>query len=181
MKNAAINNLTYAGIDTLSQHTGKTKTMLKKLKNSGGKSLFDFLSYCFTGDFDIAMVNRPTKIMLLKKSVDESYSTSNYESASGFIYLLTKPEKLYNSSGGSTVCYSFIIPREYLENDFNCIGLYPDSATTSNANEYSAVCDISAVDIPMTASAVLVVDWELVITNQAGNIDSNVNSSQANK
>ena len=170
MRNVAINSLGYTGIVTLSQYAGKTKKILKKIKNSGGASLFNFLSDCFTGDFSTAAVNRPTKIMLLQKHVDEE----SYDSASSFIYLLTKPEKIFNPNGGSTICYSFIIPREYLNNEFNCIGLYPDSAvaTASDIDNYSAICEVDTGDIPMSASTVLVVDWELTIANQVGEADN---------
>lgn len=172
MKNTATNELAYTGIVTLSQYNGKSKTVLAKLNNSGGLSLFNFLSDCFLGDFSVASVNRPTKIMLLKKSITDN--SVDYKSTSGFIYLLTKPEKIFNSTiTNSTVCYSFIIPREYLNSDFNCIGLYPDSATTSDVTEYSAICEVDASAIPVSASTILVVDWELIINNKMSNDTEN--------
>ena len=87
--------LAYTGIVTLSQYIGTKKIKLAQMYNKGGDSLFTFISDCLTGDFDIARLNRPTKIMLLNcsKENDDSGNTINinYESASGFIYLVSKP------------------------------------------------------------------------------------------
>ena len=151
-------------------YTNNKKTKLAQVHNVGGNPLFNFLTDCLIGDFDVAKASRPTKIKLLKYSTDtnnpeNSISGYSFESASDFIYLQTKPEKVYASSNGAVV-YSFIISRTMLEKtDFNGIGLYTDSATAEDLNNFAAFCPITVSKSSLSASAVLVVDWELIISN----------------
>lgn len=174
MKNKAINTLGYTGVVTLYQYIGKNKKIIKKIHNSGGNALFMFLADCLLGDYEIAKYERPTKIMLLNSEITETkapdnskvYTFTDAKKASGFIYLLTKPEKVYNTSG-STVRYSFMIPRDLLESTtFNSIGLYSDQATISDAGDYAAICKADVTQADLAVSSVLVVDWELTIANK---------------
>lgn len=159
MKNAAINQLHYTGIVTLSQYNGNEKFEIKKIHNAGGKSLFNFLADCLVGDFDIARMAIPNKIMLLAKD------NNDLVPASGFIYKIAKPEKVYTEDvAASTVRYSFQITRDVLENLTFCgIGLYTNNSV--DPLNYAAFCTISNRDINLSASSVLVVDWELTISN----------------
>lgn len=178
MKSTAINTIGYAGTVTLSQHIGKKKIMIKQVHNAGGKILFDFMSDCLIGDFDIAKINRPTKIMLLnrteyKDDVTNKVTTA-YEPVSGFIYLLTKPEKVYNSTKG-VVRYSFSISRAQLESgsaNFNCIGLYANSTAASEPEDFAALCEVDVTSDELSASSALVVDWELYISNKTEEISN---------
>jgi hypothetical protein len=162
MKNTAINTLGYTGMVTISQYIGTKKVEIAKIHNAGGNPLFNFLADCLKGDFDVAKVSRPTKIMLLTRVVDgESYS---YVPASRFIYLRSKPEKVYSTTEG-IVRYSFMISRDILTStDFNGIGLYADSATKDDISKFSAFCEIKDLGT-VTNSSVLVLDWELVVHN----------------
>lgn len=177
MKNIASNTLSYAGVVTLSKVVGQKKIKVAQVHNTGGESLFEFLADCLAYDFDRARINRPAKIRLLERTTyaDESskdgYSYS-YTSASGFIYLLTQPEKIYGEANQCRVRYSFIIPRDYLEGvdsfDNLGIGLYSNSVKTEVESEdlqnFTAFCllDLNRNTIAETS---LAVDWELIIYN----------------
>lgn len=169
MKNAAVNNLRYTGTVTLSQYINNKKIPIKQIKNSGGNSLFNFLSNCLMGDFDTAYYERPTKIMLLYTTAKgEDPSKISVEPVSGFIHFLTQPERIYSdtSMASSTVCYSFVIPMDLIEStNFNSIGLYADMATELDAENYAALCDVGDMSRMQSASSVLLVDWRLTITN----------------
>lgn len=168
MKNSAINNLGYTGVVTLSRYVDGKKTPIKRIKNSGGNSLFNFLSNCLLGDFETAKFELPAKIMLLRTEFSDDGLESTTTSASGFIYFLTKPERLYTDTGmaSSTICYSFVIPMDIIENtEFNGIGLYPEMATELDVNSFAAICQVDGVSGMRDTSSVLVVDWRLTITN----------------
>jgi hypothetical protein len=175
MRNRAINTLRYAGIVTLSQHIGSKKIKIAQMHNTGASPLFDFLADCLVGDFDMAKVTRPTKIMLLEhdssKNVNDNTSYSPLQGGGGFIYLLTKPEKVYEDIK-SVVRYSFIIPRDILDsiNDFEklYIGLYTDGTSVTEPENYAAICKVDLAKGTL-ASASLVVDWELIISNISNN------------
>lgn len=164
MKDNTINNIGYTGIVTLSRYTGHKKVKIIEAHNEGKYPLFNFFTDCLIGDFDIAKIDRPTKIMLLMSNKARTECTSK----SGFIYLLKKPEKssVANSSAAA-VKYSFIIPRDQLEGvTFNSIGLYTNSSTEDNVESYAAIVDIeSYTEQELASSTALVVDWELIISN----------------
>ena len=160
MSNTAINTLKYTGIVTLSQYIGSKKFEIAKIHNAGGNPLFNFLSDCLVGDFDIARLSRPTKIMLLDKDTDGSYI-----SKSGFIYLISKPEKDSNSHG--TVHYNFTVARDVLDGtSFSSIGLYTDNTSTSDVQSFAAVCDVDLSVYNLSSSSALLIDWELNISNR---------------
>lgn len=171
MSNTAINSLAYAGTVKLSLHVGDKKILTKTIHNAGTYRIFNFFSECLVGNFDVAKLLRPTKIMLITHNKEESVDYA----ASYFINMVTAPEKVYDASTqGETVRYSFIIPRAVLDTAkniaaFNRIGLYP--ATATQVEEYSAYCDITSddpLDQPLwDSSSVLTLDWELNISNAA--------------
>ena len=166
LQSAAVKHIEYTGIVTLSQYTKGKKFTIAKIHNTGGKPLFNFLADCLTGDFDIAKMDRPTKILLL--NIDDAHQVTAAKNTS-FIYLLSKPEKVY-SEAGSIVKYSFIIPQEYFAagnangaTRFNAIGLYANSATS--AEDYAAYCEVDTSDWSISISSVLALDWELHLSN----------------
>ena len=73
MKNIATNTLGYTGIVTLSQYINSKKIKIAQVHNEGSYPLFNFLSDCLLGDFSIAALALPNKIMLLKKD-DNDYT-----------------------------------------------------------------------------------------------------------
>lgn len=161
IKSRAVNNLGYTGIVRLSQYTDGKKSVLAEVHNKGGKPLFNFLANCLVGDFDIASQDRPMKILLLNE--DEKGNLTKTRNTD-FIYLLTKPEKVYSESEEGIVKYSFIIPQEYFSRaDFNAIGLYTNTAT--EAKDYAAYCGVKVSDLTFSITSVLVLDWELHISN----------------
>ena len=174
MKSTTTNGLNYTGIVSLSQYTNHKKTPIARIYNNGGNALFNFLSDCLVGDFDSARITRPTKIMLLNTEYDgenENKKVKKMSSASGFIYLISKPEKVFveSTTAISKVCYSFVIARDTLENaTFNSIGLFADNATLDDVVNfnYAAFCDISLSTSDIAASSLLAVDWELNISNK---------------
>ena len=164
MKNVAVNSLKYTGIVTLSQYIGNKKIKVDEIHNAGGSTLFDFFAYCLLGDFDIAAHSRPKRIMLLSRPE----GTSEYVSASGFLDVYSKPEKLFKSNM-CTVRYSFILSRDFLQSSdssFTHIGLYGSNALASDVANFAAVCKINKDRWNnMSESSLLVVDWELNISN----------------
>lgn len=169
MKNTATNTLNYTGIVTISQYIGSKKIKIAQTHNAGGNSLFNFMSDCLVGDFDVAALNRPTKIRLLYYDTEVDSTTGNivenYTPVSGFLYLYTKPEKVYDKSRG-VVRYSFAISKDVLEGgDFNSIGLYTNSATDVEPDNFAAFCEINIPRAEILASSLLIVDWELIISN----------------
>lgn len=174
MKSNTISALAYSGIVTLSQNIGGKKVCLQKIHNAGSNKLFSFLADCIAGDFELAKLDRPTKIMLLnvQKNVGTESEGDIINRASSFIYLLSKPERVYSASSGvasETVRLSFVIPRALLEGaTFNRIGLYSDSATELDYESPAAYCEISTTESvsSMSSSSVLLIDWDLTISNK---------------
>lgn len=166
MKNIALNTLRYTGVVTLSQYVNSKKIKIAQIHNEGGNPLFSFLTDCLLGDFELAKLDRPTKIMLLLKNTTENETT--YTSASGFVYLIGKPEKI-SKTASSGVRYSFVVPRDMIESaQYDSIGLYTNSTSESDCNNYAAVCDLDITD-DISSSAALVIDWELNISNREEN------------
>lgn len=168
MKNKAINNIEYTGVVTLSQYIGSKKVKLAQYYNSGSYSLFNFFADCLVGDFEVAKLHRPTKIMLLLQ--DEN--TKEYKSLSGFIYQTSKTEKVYATTKG-IVRYSFIIPKDLLSTiraeTISHIGLYADSARDDlDISDFSAIVPVNFDNekISLSDYSAILVDWELNISNR---------------
>jgi hypothetical protein len=163
MKSTVINTLSYTGIVTLSQYIGNKKIEIAQVHNEGGNPLFSFFSDCLIGDFESARINRPIKIMLLKRISGEV--SDDYESKSDYIHLTTPAEKVYDDSlTEGIVRYSFIVTRDKLENtDFNCIGLYSGSTKLEDFRDYAAICSVG--DMIISPSSALLIDWKLYISN----------------
>ena len=162
MKNTALNTLKYTGVVTLSQYIGQKKYKVAQFHNEGGNALFNFLADCLLGDFDKSKLNRPTKVMLVTRT--SNGSAYEYTGVSGFVYLLTNPEK-DTSNGACKVRYSFIIPQDIVEGlslDNLGIGLYSDVEKSPEA--FVAYCDLD-ISINSLVDSALVVDWELIISN----------------
>ena len=160
MNNNKNDIMQYTGIVTLSQYIGNKKVKLASIHNNGGEGLFNFIVDCLMGEFVTAEFNRPAKIKLLQES-------GSLSGASPYIYLLTNPARVYPNEEnlGCAVRYSFVIPRELLETEFNAIGLYADAATEQDLAYYVAKCYIDAASIMADTSSALVVDWDLTFTN----------------
>lgn len=180
MRNIATNGIGYTGIVRLSQYINGKKKPIAALKNQGNTPLFNFISDCLLGDFDIAQINRPTKIMLLKRvpeAIDSSTGESipaYYQSESGFIYLRSKPEKL-NASVYGGVRYSFVIDRSMMANaELEYIALYSNSVTEQDINNFAAIVQVPEIaNQGITSSSALVIDWELRISNNTSSNASN--------
>jgi hypothetical protein len=133
--------------------------------------LFDFLSYCLTGEIEKAMLKRPTKIKLLY--ITDTAGGPNFAAASpGFIGLLSQPTT--ESTGtGCSVTYSFLIHRDQLEDITSSstlgLGLYPGNTSNTDSEIYNVVAFCKLGDLSTTnilASSSLVVDWKLTISNR---------------
>lgn len=170
MKNTAINSLKYTGIVTISRCIGTRKVKIAQIHNTGGSSLFDFLADCLIGEIKTANTRRPAKVMLLyRNTLSDGDTYYTYKPASGFIFLRTPPEKI-DSNIQSKVRYSFIIPRDSLENLSSdaalCLGLYSHNASWDDPDNYLALCDfgkdLSAIQ---SGGASLAIDWDLIIAN----------------
>ena len=160
MKSLAKNTIGYSGLVTLYQYVGKKKIKVLEAHNAGATPLFNFLSDCLIGDFEEANLERPAKVMLLNKA------EGTYTAASGFIYLINKPEKIAAKDNieKGIVKYSFMISRDTLLNTaFNAIGLYADNTTRPDG--FAAVVDVDTDTEVLTNSSYLLVDWQLTIQN----------------
>lgn len=170
MKSLAINTLGYTGVVTLSRYRNNKKHELIKVHNAGKSPLFDFLADCLVGNYEAAAQSRPTQIKLLKvtKVTSGDGEAEAIDSASGFISLMTTPEKINRTDAGG-VRYSFIVTRDMvIDTNFNRIGLYTKTATEQTLDEYAAFCDIpdsSGTNGSLSASSALLIDWELIISN----------------
>lgn len=172
MKNTAINTLKYTGIVTLSQYIGSKKTRVSEVHNHGGNSLFNFFTDCLMGDFEKADIMRPSKIALVERtSTKDEFDNYIYRfqnsNSSQFFDILTKPEKVVGTTE-SHVRYSFVIPKEVVENlvDFTSLylGLYHSGADAESLGNYAALCKLELAKNSII-NAALVVDWELVVSN----------------
>lgn len=176
MKNTAINTIKYTGIVTLSQYIGSKKVKVAKTHNEGGNSLFNFFADCLVGDFDIARPLRPTKIALIvrtgRKDAYDNYVYEFQKNSSRFFGIITKPEKVIGKTE-SHVKYSFVIPKEIIENltDFTdlYLGLYHsgvkvDDDGKAELGEYAALCKLDLAKNSII-NAALAVDWELIVSN----------------
>jgi hypothetical protein len=160
-------NIMYTGIVRLSQYTNGKKFTVAEIHNKGGKALFDFLANCLVGDYELAQADRPHKILLL--NIDDETKEIKQAANTSPIRPLTTPERVYSADEG-IVKYSFIVPQEYFAaggasgaTRFNAIGLYPESAGT--VEDYSAYCLVDTSNWSISMSSVLVLDWELHISN----------------
>ncbi len=164
IKGTAVDKFGYTGVITLSQYRHGKKFTVTKTHNRGGKPLFDFLAYCLAGDFTLAKLEIPTKILLLY--VDDE----NNISRAGEIKFITisEIEKVPSIDNEGVVKYSCIIPQEYFSGtDFNAIGLYTESARLEDIADYAALGILDEDDIKsVSLSSVLVLDWELHISNE---------------
>lgn len=163
IKGSTVSTLGYTGIVTLSQYAGTRKTVLTRTHNEGGQALFNYLARCLQGDFSSVAVDRPAKIMLLNIDADGNKTKAIN---SGFIYITAEPQLVYSTTE-SIVKYSFIIsPDMLIGTNFNAIGLYAASATESDLDNIAACCNVNfEQQDSLSLSSVLVVDWELHISN----------------
>lgn len=160
VKSTAMNHLGYTGIVKLSQYIGNKKIAVAEIHNEGGMALFNFLTDCLVGDFDIAKSGLELGIRLL--NADEEGTLSKLDNTD-FIFLLSKPEKVYSETEG-IVQYSFIIPQEYFAGtNFNAIGLYLNRY--ADIDDYAAYCEVDTSNWSISISSVLVLNWELHISN----------------
>ena len=182
MRSIAINNIGYTGVVKLSQYTNGKKFSIAEIHNAGGKPLFDFLANCLAGDIDLAKRDRPTQILLLNiEKTDSGEVVVRAADNTGFLTLLSKPERVYSETAG-VVRYRFIIPQEYFAAGtsngavrFNAIGLYPSSVqSTADAHQYAAYCEVDTDGWSLSAASVLVLDWELHIANSHTTKDTEI-------
>ena len=167
MSNTATNNLTYTGIVTISQYINDKKIQIAKVQNTGGIALFNFFANCLIWNTADAKNDLPARIKLINKS-----SSGEYSSASGFIFK-RNVEKIVDNLGECRVRFTFMVPRDLLEDIPNIstlsLGLY--SAYENDLSNYIAICELGDAGLDLTRAelthASLLVDWELVIANKA--------------
>ena len=167
MKNIARNTLTYTGNVTLSQYIGSKKVVVGKIHNSGGKTLFDFLVSCFTGDFITANTLLPRKIALFTAETTDDGVLSRIVEKCGEWGLLSPARKVDSTEDNSSVRYSFSIPFEIISpiTSFEkaYVGLYTEFE--DDCMNYMAYFSLHDLDRSLFLNTALVVDWELQITN----------------
>jgi hypothetical protein len=151
----------------------------KTYKNSGTALLFKFLGYCLMGLYEEAGKWLPNKIMLLyNSSVGDDIDEETVVQRSAFRGYSQTPIII---SEGETrqvkVTYSFEVPRAAIGGKFNQIALY---GAGISAEEENGIKNFSAYYYlkdafgaledydPSTwlATTVLLVDWELTISNK---------------
>lgn len=168
MKNIAVNTLAYTGIVTLSQYKGNKKTQVAKIHNTGGSPLFRFLANCIAGDFTNSQAGCPARIRLINRDIsDQGYE---YTSVSGFIFKQSS-KIIVDNLGECRVRYSFMIPRDLLENvtSVETLGLGLYNMQDSDPANFVAFCALGTAGLELTRTelshASLLVDWDLIISN----------------
>ena len=169
MHGSTNNGLGYKGIVHLSLYSRATDktTPIATIQNHGTAKLFEFLSDCLVGNFREAAEKCPTKIMLLNETTDDS-DNKIYQAMSDFIVKLTNPVKIDNLTDGITVRFSFAIP-EAFNITFSHIGLYLNNTDIYEVSDFAAICSYNSKDSGFSSNdAVLIIDWDLTLSNQKG-------------
>lgn len=171
----------YEGKVTLTLKNNNLVLMSRTYKNSGTAELFNFLGHCLRGDYEAADDLLPTQVMLL---YNKDYATTGtmsdkVERASKPVGYSQVPSKT-DIDGVVKVTYNFEIPKTMIFEDFNQIALYSKNKNLNNTNNTTDVPSFSAYyfltgptgepeiqDISeWSATSVLLIDWELSISNQ---------------
>lgn len=177
MKNKITNNIEYSGKVKISAIRDGIVLSSNEFHNSGTSTLFSFFSYCLMGAFEEASLFCPSKVRLLiaNETAEAAGADAEVTAASGLVYVHTRPERVIHPEiDGGTVKFSFMIPRTMIDSvGFNRIALYPQYARDSDLYDYVAYCDLSGEDdlaasmyTAWSLSSVLLIDWELTISNK---------------
>lgn len=183
--------LGYEGKVTLTLKSNNRVLQSKTYKNSGTAQLFKFLGYCLTGAYEEARWLLPTKIMLLlnysqgaKEGADylsDRVKPNEVNAQSEFRGLAQIPS-IISASDGSKVIYSFEVPKSAIAGKFNQVALYGAEVAKSELDKFSAfyflVDDYGAITEldpdSWSATSVLLIEWELSISNKNIDADNNI-------
>ena len=182
--------LDYEGKITLTLKSNGRTLQTKTYKNKGTAQLFKFLGYCLMGSYEEVKQLLPTQIMLLYNDTGRdnvlNATPTSVEPRSSLRGLAQTPTIRSDSNAEQViVTYSFEVPRATIYGGaFNQIALYGDGMIESDFQDFSAffylVDDFNAFEShdpdrdDWSATTVLLVDWELSLSNK----DSSVNSME---
>ena len=178
--------LGYEGKVTLTLKSAGRILESKTYKNSGTAKLFEFLGNCFIDDFIAARRLLPSKIMLLNNKADVPDSknanvSEMLEQRSSFQGLSQQPTLITNTANQVSVIYSFEVPQTAIIGTFNQVALYATEVTVDYLNDFSAYYFLTdgagnfspQSTIDWTPSTVLLIEWELVISNKNEVLNNN--------
>ena len=173
--------LGYEGKVTLTLKCNDKVLKSKTYKNKGTVQLFRFLGYCLIGSFEEAKKLIPAKILLLHNNATypDDDKPTEAEVRTDWQYYTQTPTIVSNSSLEQvSIIYNFEIPRAAIYGSFNQIALYGAgmnySADYLDFSAYYFLKDeFGGFDtqnpFDWSATTVLLVEWELTISNQ--NVD----------
>lgn len=173
--------LGYEGKVTLTLKSNNRVLKAQTYKNNGTADLFKFLGSCLAGKFAEARKLLPTKILLLRNysSTPNSADPKNVSAQSIFVGLAQIPSVVDDDTiNGVKVTYNFEVPYAAISGEFNQVALYGAEKTDLNFTEFSAYYfltnstgEFDNQDVSTwSATTVLLVEWELSISNK--NIDT---------
>lgn len=166
------NGLGYEGKVTLTLKSNNLVLESKTYKNSGTTELFDFLANCLAGKFNVARL--PSKILLLFNGSDNAIkaTATSCIQRSAWVSRAQAPTVDSSPANQSTkVTYNFEVPKNAIAGEFNQIALY--GANSTEIDKFSAYYYLanSSGDFltedpaEWSPSTVLLIDWELTISN----------------
>lgn len=181
MSHATFNEgIGYEGKVTLTLKNNGRTLKSQTYKNNGTVELFNFLGNCLINKFTEAEKLLPNQILLLynSKSPTHAYAKS-VTPQSEFIGLAQTPSIVDDPETESVkVTYNFEVANQLIEGEFNQIALYGAGKTNPGLEvaEFSAyyfLTDDSGAFMTMSpkkdgwsATTVLLIDWELSISNK---------------
>jgi hypothetical protein len=188
--------LGYEGKVTLTLKSNGRVLETRTYKNRGTSKLFEFLGYCLMDEFETVKGLLPTKIRLLYNT--EVASSDTYSADPTSVAIRTAPQEriqaptFINDSAKAQVkvIYNFEVPKEAIfgegeqitQRQFNQIALY--GAKIEDPTEFSAFYflvnekgdSISYDAKDWSATTVLLIDWELILSNK--NIETQNNREE---
>ena len=165
----------YEGKVTLTLKSDNHVIKSNTFKNNGTNQLFTFLGYCLMDDYEEARKLLPTKILLLYNG---SSNPPTHAKARNELKIMSQPASyaqvpsIVTDAEGVKVTYSFEVPKNLIEGNFNQIGLY--GYRIDRAEDFSAYYFLTDSNggfaeenvSSWSATAVLLVEWELSISNK---------------
>lgn len=176
------NGIGYEGKVTLTLKSNNKVLKSKTYKNNGTVQLFKFLGYCLMGACEDAEAKRllPTRLLLLENfsnsgSGDVTTADPQNVAARTDWQSFAQTPTIVTTNAQVKVTYNFEVPKAAITNTFNQIALYGAGMDISEnlvdfsayhylTNPYGALENQNPKD--WSATTVLLIDWELTISNK---------------
>ena len=187
--------LGYEGKVTLTLKSNNRVLKSQVYKNRGTARLFKFLGHCLINDYAGAKNYLPTKILLLHNSGSAPESKFAADSKvlnqrSSWQGLSQQPTLISESDTEQVrVIYSFEVPRTARTGTFNQVALYSAGVQDHEITHFSAYYFLEDGDgnfdnqnvNDWTATTVLLIEWELILSNKNSEANNSNNNSTNNE